>query len=111
MPHASRRAIHALYRKVYEGKPKYEETTGGVTRSKLVENKNGVIVSKARHQAAVKNKIVNRVKPWLAHVEQYYKTHSVSYKEALQKAKATYKKGSAAAAPSGGLRRSSRLNK
>lgn len=97
MPTASLRAIHALYRKVYEKKPEYEITTGGLEKSDLVQNKRDVIVSKKRHDNAVKNKIVDRVKPWLAHVQAYYKSHKVDWKTALERAKATYQKGSKSA--------------
>jgi hypothetical protein len=32
--------------------------------------------------------------PWISHVKNYQAKHGCSYKEALQKSKATYKKGS-----------------
>ena len=32
--------------------------------------------------------------PWISHVKAYQAKHKCSYKEALQKSKATYKKGS-----------------
>ena len=30
--------------------------------------------------------------PWITHVKQYAKTHNISYREALKRAKSTYKK-------------------
>ena len=35
---------------------------------------------------------VKKVNKWIAHVKKYAKQHKITYREALKKARATYKK-------------------
>lgn len=58
-PH-TKRSLHYLYRQVKEGKK--AATPGGLGARDLKENKHGVIVSRARSDAA-------KSSPWLKHVK------------------------------------------
>lgn len=48
-------------REVWNGTAK--KTPGGLTKSKLMINKQGKVISKAKHRLAIKNNIIANIRP------------------------------------------------
>lgn len=70
--HMSKRRLHHVYRKVYEGE--LAQTPGGLTKADLTKNKKGVIVSKEKSERAKKSPWIKFVRRFMDDDEPFAKT-------------------------------------
>ena len=85
-------------REVYEEKA--QKTKQGLTKDDLTINAKGNVVKKKKTRQAPSGNRPKKTNAWIEHLREFRKNNpQFSYKEAMKKAKETYKKGQPAQAP------------